>query len=181
MSLAEQLDELRRLQAASKTGTDRQMLWTQRLANTEKLLIDAIDYQERADRAPDDATVRQRAVTRAYQAKHAMDQVRKGVRSHRETYEAAYGPAATYGGTPEQKRADWREAYRERVRQEEGREPVTYKKPSQMTPEEREKHEAERERRKYEAKKLKRAQARQVSEPAAPAAEEPKPIYGPWG
>lgn len=156
-ALADQLDELRRLQAASKSNTDRQMLWTQRLADTEKLIIEAMDLEASAGRAPDDAPLQRRAMVRATQAKLAMDQVRKGTRSFRENYDDAHG------GTVEQKRAGWNEAYRERVRQKEGREPTTYAKPSRMTPEEREKHEAERERRKYEAKKLKRAQARQAA------------------
>lgn len=91
---------------------------------------------------------------RAYQAKQAMDQVRSGARSFRENYDDAHG------GTVDQRRAGWREAYRERVRQKEGREPATYRKPSQMTPEEREKHEAELERRKYEARKAKRHAAK---------------------
>ena len=148
--LHDQLDALRTAISVQPQRTERQEKWAQRLLNTQRLVVTAIEVEDQLSGSPDNTQLKRLASIRMKQAKLALDQVWKGMTTHRKTYDAAHG------ATPEEKRAGWNAAYRQRIQDEEGREVRPYQKRKDMTPEEielRRQHKREKEKLKKQRKR----------------------------
>jgi len=150
--LHKHLEKLRTVIQSQPTRTEQQKKWTQRLLDTERLVVDAIALRESLSGSPDDEQLKRKVIIREGQAKLALAQVWKGTKTHRENYDAAHG------ATPEEKRAGWNAAYRQRIRDSEGREVRPYQKRKDMTEDElrqRDEHRREKARLKKQKQRAK--------------------------
>lgn len=141
LTFSERLAEVRRLlQERGEPTTDPQRRWVARLSNAEKLLLDAISLQEQVAAEPDNELTKKRLVIRQGQVRLALEQILRGVESHRRNYVDAHGASDA------ERRAGWNQAYADRIMKTEGRVVRTNKKRSEMTPEEWAAHRRKQER-----------------------------------
>lgn len=135
--------------------TGRQRLWAARVAECEALEAQAALDTATADAASEDRLLHRKAMASRELAKLAREAVERGQKTYRANYDAAHG------STPEERRAGWNDAYRERVLKQEGRVARTNGKPSTMTLEQRREYEREREKQKKARQRAaKKAQSR---------------------
>jgi hypothetical protein len=124
------LAAIRERLASAKSDTENQRTWRAVLANTEKLIVEAIELRQASAEAPEDEVARRHASVRLGQVKLAIQKIRKGEASYKRNGDAAHGD------TPKERQDGWREAKRQRVREKDGREPRHNRRRSDMTPEE---------------------------------------------